>query len=108
LLAGKRRGKTARAATDTYGHDLYGKEISAADARVVETLEEVAADAGIPPARMALAWLLQKPGVVAPIVGVSKPGQLEDAIGAVAVSSLTPDILSRLEAPYIPHLTAGM
>ncbi len=108
LLAGKRRGTTARAATDTYGHDLYGKEISGADARVVETLEEVAAEAGIPPARMALAWLLQKPGVVAPIVGVSKPGQLEDAIGAVAVSSLTPDIPSRLEAPYIPHFTAGI
>src|SRR3954464_10522389 len=106
LLAGKRREQTARAKTDTYGHDLYGKEMSLADARVVDALEEVAREAGMPPARMALAWLLQKPGVVAPIVGVSKPGQLEDAIGAVAVPPLAQSILARLETPYIPHFTA--
>src|SRR2546421_885734 len=85
LLAGKRRTKTVRATTDTYGHKLYGEEIGDADTRIVDRLEKLAADLGMPPARMALAWLLQKPGIVAPIVGVSKPGQLDDALAALDV-----------------------
>jgi 1-deoxyxylulose-5-phosphate synthase len=107
LLAGKRRTKTVRATTDTYGHRLYGEEISDADARVIESLEGVATESGIPPARMALAWLLQKPGVTAPIVGVSKPGQLDDALAALAVK-LPPEAVARLEEPYLPHPVAGI
>lgn len=106
-LAGRRREKTVRAATDTYGHDLYGEELPDADARVVDRLGEVAKDVGKAPAQLALAWLLQKPGVVAPIVGISKPGQLGDALAALEVS-LTPDLLGRLEEPYVPHSVAGI
>ena len=107
LLAGKRRPKTVRAATDTYGHQLYGEEMSEADARVTDSLEALARESGMPPARMALAWLLQKRGVVAPIVGVSKPGQLDDALAALEVE-LPAETVARLEAPYLPHPVAGI
>ena len=107
LLAGKRRTKTVRAGTDSYGHQLYGEEVSEADARVIDALETVAGEAGIPPAQMALAWLLQKPAVVAPIVGVSKPGQLDDALAALEVH-LPAELIGRLEAPYLPHRVAGI
>ncbi|HZE57633.1 MAG TPA: aldo/keto reductase [Chthoniobacterales bacterium] len=107
LLAGKRRTKTVRAGTDSYGHQLYGEEVSEADARVIDALETVAGEAGIPPAQMALAWLLQKPAVVAPIVGVSKPGQLDDALAALEVH-LPAELIRRLEAPYLPHRVAGI
>ncbi|HVF70755.1 MAG TPA: aldo/keto reductase [Chthoniobacterales bacterium] len=107
-LAGKCRERTIRAESDTYGHGLYGEEISAADTRVVDGLERVAAAGGMPPARMALAWLLQKPGVVAPIVGISKPEQLADAVAAVEVPPLPPSILASLEEPYVPHAIAGI
>ena len=107
LLAGKRRTKTVRAGTDTYGHQLYGEQVSEADARVIDALETAAAEAGIPPARMALAWLLQKPAVIAPIVGISKPGQLDDALAALEVR-LPPEVIQRLEEPYVPHAVAGI
>ena len=107
LLAGKRRTKTVRAGTDSYGHQLYGEEVSEADALVIDALETVAGEAGIPPAQMALAWLLQKPAVVAPIVGVSKPGQLDDALAALEVH-LPAELIRRLEAPYLPHCVAGI
>jgi len=107
LLAGKRRTKTVRAGTDTYGHQLYGEQISEADARVIYALETVAAEVGIPPAQMALAWLLQKPAVVAPIVGISKPSQLDDALAALEVS-LPAETIRRLEETYVPHPVAGI
>ena len=107
LLAGKRRTRTVRASTDTYGHQLYGEEVSEADARVIDELETVTEEAGIPPAQMALAWLLQKPAVVAPIVGVSKPGQLDDALAALEVH-LPVELVRRLEAHYLPHRVAGI
>jgi 1-deoxyxylulose-5-phosphate synthase len=107
LLAGKRRAKTTRAATDTYGHQLYGEELGAADRRVIDSLETLANEAGMPPAQMALAWLLQKPGVIAPIVGVSKPGQLDDALAALEVR-LAPETISRLEEAYVSHPVAGI
>jgi 1-deoxyxylulose-5-phosphate synthase len=107
LLAGKSRSKTIRAETDTYGHQLYGEQINEADARVIDSLEALASESGMPPARMALAWLLQKPGVIAPIVGVSKPGQLDDAVAALEVV-LSPDTIARLEKPYLPHQVAGI
>ena len=107
LLAGKRRKETVRAETDTYGQQLYGAQMSEADARVVERLESVASQLGLAPAQLALAWLLHKPGVVAPIVGVSKPGQLDDALAALELR-LAPETVSKLEAPYIPHPVAGI
>jgi aryl-alcohol dehydrogenase (NADP+) len=107
LLAGKRRPATARAASDTYGKTLYGEQIGAADASIIERLEAAAADEGLAPAQVALAWLLQKPGVVAPIVGVSKPHQLDEAVAAFAVR-LSPEAISKLEEPYLPHAIAGI
>ncbi|MFN2623422.1 MAG: aldo/keto reductase [Chthoniobacterales bacterium] len=107
LLAGKRRTKTVRAGTDSYGHQLYGEQVNEADARVIDALETVAAEEGIPPAQIALAWLLQKPAVIAPIVGVSKPGQLDDALAALKMS-LTAEVIRRLEEPYVPHPVAGI
>jgi aryl-alcohol dehydrogenase-like predicted oxidoreductase len=107
LLAGKRRAKTVRAGTDTYGHQLYGEQIGDEDARVIDVLETVASEAGLPPAQMALAWLLQNPAVVAPIVGVSKRGQLEDALAALEVR-LSADVITRLGEPYVPHGVAGI
>ncbi|HEX8899343.1 MAG TPA: aldo/keto reductase [Chthoniobacterales bacterium] len=107
LLAGKQRTKTVRSATDTYGHQLYGEEVGDADARVIDSLDSLANEAGIPPAQMALAWLLQKPAVVAPIVGASKQGQLADALAALKVR-LSPEVIGRLEKPYRPHAVAGI
>jgi aryl-alcohol dehydrogenase (NADP+) len=107
LLAGKRRTETVRAATDTYGQQLYGEQISEADARVVERLEIVAAQLGLAPAQVALAWLLQKPGVVAPIVGVSKPSQLDDALAALDVRLIS-EAVSSLEELYVAHPVAGI
>jgi aryl-alcohol dehydrogenase-like predicted oxidoreductase len=96
-----------RAETDTYGHQLYGEEIGEADARVIGRLEALAREAGVAPAQMALAWLLQKPAVVAPIVGVSKAHHLEEAIAALDVS-LDAKSIARLEEPYLPHPIAGI
>ena len=107
LLAGKRQTKTIRAKTDTYGHGLYGVKLGDADARVIDSLEALANEAGVPPARMALAWLLQKPGVIAPIIGVSKPEQLSDALAALEVR-VQPQTMTRLEESYVPHAVAGM
>ncbi|MEY2584409.1 MAG: 1-deoxyxylulose-5-phosphate synthase [Verrucomicrobiota bacterium] len=107
LLAGKRRSKTVRAKTDSYGHQLYGEQIGEADERVVDRLEEEARNAGVPPAQMALAWLLQKPAVAAPIVGISKAGQLTDALAALELD-LSAEVAGRLEAPYLPHSVAGI
>jgi aryl-alcohol dehydrogenase-like predicted oxidoreductase len=107
LLAGKGRPKTVRAETDTYGHQLYGNEISEADAGLIDRLELVAGEAGMPPAQLALAWLLQKPGVVAPIAGVSKPHHLKHAVAALEVR-LDSGMISRLEEPYLPHVVSGI
>jgi aryl-alcohol dehydrogenase-like predicted oxidoreductase len=106
FLAGNRRpgdrGETARAQTDDIGHRLYFTE---SDFLVVDRLVEVARDRGVVPAQVALAWLLHKPGVTAPIVGASKMEQLDQAIAAVEIS-LTPEEIARLEEPYTPHPVA--
>jgi aryl-alcohol dehydrogenase-like predicted oxidoreductase len=106
LLAGKRRPETIRARTDTYRKQIYGEEIGDADARVIERLEAVAGEQGVAPAQVALAWLLQKPGVVAPIVGASKPQHLEDALAALQVR-LSAEAITTLEEVYVPHPVAG-
>jgi aryl-alcohol dehydrogenase (NADP+) len=107
LLAGKGRPKTVRAKTDTYGQQLYGEQINEADARVIDLLEALAGEAGVAPAQMALAWLLQKPGVVAPIVGASKAHHLEQAVAAVELR-IDADVMARLEEPYVSHAVAGI
>ena len=101
LLAGSRasvsdRSASTRAATDTYGHTLYDDTVSWS---VVDAVRRVAEARDIPVAQVALAWLLSKPTVTAPIVGASKLAQLDDAIAAVNVD-LTADEIAQLEAPY--------
>ena len=98
--AGERR--TARSNSDPFGDTLY----SEADFDVVDRLGEVAAERTVPPAQAALAWLLSRPGVTAPIVGATKPGHLEDALAAVDLS-LSESELRRLEEPYVPHPVLG-
>jgi 1-deoxyxylulose-5-phosphate synthase len=109
MLAGNRgRGgdkRTTRAQTDAFNEVLY--EDTDADFAVVDRLLEVAGERGLPPARVALAWLLHKPGVTAPIVGATKPGHLEDALAATDVA-LSPEEIARLEEPYVPHAVSGI
>src|SRR4029078_11619502 len=99
LLAGKRRPETARSKTDTFGKQIYGDELSQADARVIERLEEVATKQGVAPAQVALAWLLQRPGVIAPVIGASKSRHIEDALGALTIR-LAPEAIAILEEVY--------
>lgn len=107
LLAGKRKPETTRARTDIYRKEIYGEKISEADARVIEGLETVAAAQGVAPAQVALAWLMQKPGVVAPVIGASKSHHLDDALAALDVR-LSGEAIARLEEVYVPHAVAGM
>jgi 1-deoxyxylulose-5-phosphate synthase len=107
LLAGTRTRAgerlTTRAETDSFGDSLYTPEV---DFAVVDRAAEVAAERGIPPAQVALAWLLQKPGVTAPLVGATKVDHLGDAIAAEQLS-LSPAEVARLEEPYVPHAVSG-
>ena len=106
VLAGNRKVRTTRAQTDDFATKLYGSQITEADQRIVDRVEEIGRLRGIPPAQVALAWLLHQPEVVAPIVGASKPQHLDDAIAAVGVK-LSDKEISRLEEPYVPHEIAG-
>ncbi|HKO26433.1 MAG TPA: aldo/keto reductase [Solirubrobacteraceae bacterium] len=107
LLAGNRtRGGerlTTRAQTDAFGDHLYRPDV---DFDVVDRLGEVAGARGEAPQQIALAWLLHKPGVTAPIVGATKLEHLEDALAAEQLS-LSPEEIQRLEEPYVPHAIAG-
>jgi aryl-alcohol dehydrogenase-like predicted oxidoreductase len=96
---------TERSATDEFGRTLYDAT-AAADARVVERVAEVARERGVPRAQVALAWVMAKPEVSAPIVGASKPGHLADAIAALDIV-LSDDEIARLEEPYVPHGIVG-
>lgn len=97
---------TGRGASDNYSKMLYTKT-EEADRLVVNAVEAVAKERGVPMAQVALAWLLQKPAVAAPVVGATKPEQLVDAAEAVSLK-LTAEEVARLEAPYIPHAIAGL
>jgi len=107
VLAGNRtRGgekRTTRSETDALTDLLYNQPT---DFDIVDRVTEIAGERGVPAAQVALAWLLQKPGVTAPIIGATKPGQLEDAIAAVQLE-LSADEITRLEEPYLPHAVAG-
>jgi aryl-alcohol dehydrogenase-like predicted oxidoreductase len=98
--------KTRRSESDAFGKILFGRS-EANDRLVVTTLEEVAGALGVPMAQAAMAWLLGKPGITAPIVGVTKPAQLDDAIAALAVN-LSPEQVAALEAPYVPRAVVGL
>ena len=94
---------TTRADSDTYAVDLYD---SPSDQSVIEAGRRVAKELGVAPSEVALAWLLQKPGVSAPIVGATKIEHLESAVRALDVR-LTPDHVRALEEPYQPHAVRG-
>ena len=104
FLAGNRTrqnwGETLRAKTDDYGQRLYYQET---DFDMVERVREVAKRKAVEPIQVALAWLLSKPAVTAPIVGVSKPGQLASLLRAFEVS-LDAEEVRLLEECYRPHV----
>ena len=96
---------TKRAETDQFGKTLYrGAEDS--DRAIVAAVQKVAEARGVPMAQVALAWVLAKPGVTAPIIGASKPAHLDDAVAALSVR-LTGEDAAALEAAYVPRRTAG-
>jgi 1-deoxyxylulose-5-phosphate synthase len=97
--------QTERSQTDQFARTLY-EHTADADRHVVETVAAVAAERSVPRAQVALAWVLQKPVVSAPIIGASKPGHLEDAIAALDIV-LSDEEVARLEAPYVPHAVVG-
>ncbi|MGH3922165.1 MAG: aldo/keto reductase [Pseudonocardiaceae bacterium] len=106
LLAGNRtrvgQRRTVRAATDSYADQLY----SDPNFDIIDRLAEVAAARSLPPAQVALAWLLHKPGVTAPIIGATKPAHIDDAVAAIEVQ-LSPEEIVRLEEPYRPRPVRG-
>jgi aryl-alcohol dehydrogenase-like predicted oxidoreductase len=107
LLAGSRErgaglGQTVRAGSDPLAGEMYADE----DFDVVDVVRAVAAERGVSPAQIALAWLLGQPAVTAPIVGATRLAHLDDAIAAADVT-LDDAEVSRLEAPYRPHRVLG-
>jgi 1-deoxyxylulose-5-phosphate synthase len=98
---GERR--TARAGDDPLSDERYN---SPSDFDVVDRLAEVAAARGVPPAQVALAWLLSRPAVTAPIVGATRLGHISDALAAVQLT-LTDEEVRLLEEPYLPHRVLG-
>jgi 1-deoxyxylulose-5-phosphate synthase len=94
---------TTRAQTDAFADSIYTPEV---DFDVVESADAVASERGVSTAQVALAWLLHKPGVTAPIVGATKLEHLEDALAAEQLSLSTAEI-ERLEERYVPHAVAG-
>ncbi len=95
---------TERSESDQFGRTLY--DTSPGDRVIVERVAEVAAERGVSRAQVALAWMLSKPFVSSPIVGMTKPHHLTDAVAAVDVE-LSADEIARLEEPYAPHAIAG-
>lgn len=108
------RGKLTRpwnASTERSKADQFTRHLFDAtqdqDRRVVEATLQVAATRGIPPAQVALAWLLAKPGITAPIIGATKPAHIADAVAAVDLR-LTDAEIAALEAAYVPHPVVGV
>ncbi|PTY00873.1 alcohol dehydrogenase [Verrucomicrobia bacterium LW23] len=102
---------TARQNTDAFAGILYDKKsaaVEAADQSVIAAVAALAEKRGVPRAQVALAWMLTKPAVSAPIIGASKVEQLDDAVAALDLApTLTAEEIATLEAPYVPHPIAG-
>jgi aryl-alcohol dehydrogenase-like predicted oxidoreductase len=96
--------QTTRARSDPFLGSLYRPDL---DPPVIDRLGEVAGELGVPPAQVALAWLLRKPGVTAPIVGATRSGHVDDALAAEALL-LSDEQVERLEEPYVPHPVSGI
>ena len=106
LLTGKRskdRNETERAKTDAFGKTLYTKD---SDFDIVNRVTDMAEKKGLPNAQIALAWMLTKSTITAPIIGASKPGHLEDAVAALSVK-LSDEDVKQLEELYEPHPVMG-
>jgi 1-deoxyxylulose-5-phosphate synthase len=107
MLAGNRtrdgERRTSRSGSDPLSDSHYN---SPADFDVADRVATIAAARGVPPARIALAWLLHKPGVTAPIVGVTRLGHIEDALAAAGLA-LSAEEISQLDEPYVPHPVLG-
>jgi aryl-alcohol dehydrogenase-like predicted oxidoreductase len=107
VLAGNRNRlgerRTARAGDDPLSDERYS---SPGDFDVADRLAEIAAGRGAPPAQVAVAWLLSRPGVTAPIVGATRLGHITDALAAAQLT-LTDDEVRRLQEPYAPHPVLG-
>ena len=102
ILTGNRKSQTIRSRTDPFSKQIY----TDSDEAIADRVAEVAAARGVPAAQVALAWLLAKPEVTAPIVGASKMAHLEDAVAALEVK-LTAEEIGRLEELYVPHPVLG-
>jgi 1-deoxyxylulose-5-phosphate synthase len=96
---------TKRYETDKFGNKMYS-QTEEADRKVVDRLSQIAGQRGVAHAQLALAWLLGKPGITAPIVGASKPHHLRDVAGALSLR-LTPEEITSLEEPYAAHPVLG-
>jgi aryl-alcohol dehydrogenase-like predicted oxidoreductase len=96
---------TKRSETDQYSKAIFSKN-DEADRKVVDRVGELAERRGVPRATLALAWMLNKPVVTAPIVGATKPNHLDDAVAALGVK-LTAEEIAALEEPYVPHPVVG-
>jgi aryl-alcohol dehydrogenase (NADP+) len=107
FLAGNRTrenyGETSRSKTDDFAHKMYYQD---SDFAIVKRVGEIAAKRGVSNAQVALAWLLHQPGVTAPIVGVSKPHHLDDALAALTLK-LDEQELKSLAELYQPHPVLG-
>lgn len=97
--------QTQRLATDEFGKTLYAKTEDA-DRRIVDKVGEIAKARGVPRAQVALAWVLGKPEVTAPIIGATKPHHLDDAVAALSIT-LDAAETKALETLYVPHAVTG-
>ena len=98
----KERNETLRAQTDAFGKSLYSDE----DLKIAQRVSELAEARGLPMAQVALAWMLSKPVITAPIIGATKPHHLDDAVSALSIQ-LTTDEIHHLEEAYQPHPILG-
>src|SRR6204780_4702917 len=106
VLAGSRTREGERRTTRSNSDAFQATVCTAADFDVVDRAGEVAGERGVPSAQVALAWLLHRPGVTAPIVGATRPGHFEDALAAEQLE-LSEEEMRRLEEPYVPHPVLG-
>jgi aryl-alcohol dehydrogenase-like predicted oxidoreductase len=97
---------TRRTQNDAFALQMY-RNTEIQDRHVVDVVARIAEARHVPRAHVALAWLLSKPAITAPIIGATKPEHLATAIGALDFS-LTPDEIAALEAPYVPHPVDGI